>query len=206
MIWVILPFAIIGLVVLVALGYLVWRQRSGAVVDGYRALAARRGWTFSLGPETLEEARPVRLSNPSSPGFSVSLDLDPADPVADFQSQDKTWPQGWLILHHPPVPDTDLDAHRLLTGLGLALDPAELVPQTGPETLSIAATTPPGRRFDIDDLAQVLGTLVSQVGAQKTALIIGPEGTTLRLHAPLRQAHEVELFIDQALAVLRKIG
>ena len=209
-------FALSGATVAVVL-----RQREQARREAFQALAARRGWSFTMTDQKLGRPGVLRLSSRSGPGWTVESRRDAAtgpgtrgsDVMTEFRAEDPRWPEGLLILAPPqgaggapaaadPVrawlAPGDADGMTRLAGT--------LTPQPTDLPVTLLASDPGLPRIDLAELAAALTRWTPQIAGERghPVLMLGPDGLQLRLRHAITAAERMEAFVDLGLEAIRK--
>lgn len=223
MIWLVWALVVIAALAAVALAVAFGRHRQTVRREAFEALAARRGWSFTLTRQSLGRPGTLRLAARHGLDWSILVDRDeedsrrtrPLSRTTRFLAPDCRWDQGLMLivpaemLAHPPEAAQQRDATRhFAQALPADTDPdlcAALQPVQSDGNWVLLASTDPTRRFD---LRQILDAMdhwrESAPGATaRVHLSIGPQGVSVILRHAIARADRMERFVDFGIGIAR---
>ncbi len=188
---------------------LMWiRRRETQQREALSALAARRGLTLQVTPQSLGRPSLMRLSSRGGPEWTVQSrggGAASAPPLLEFAGQEPVWRDGYVFIASEAFLDR---SQRDIVGDGMGADLSGLEPFETDQPLTIYATTSPRLRVDLGDMARLWQQWPDRAPGITAAPIamLGPEGLRLQLRSAVWTADQMEAFIDMALDVGRTIG
>ena len=214
----------LALLTVVGITLILLRKSQEAQREAFEALAARRGWSLQISNQSLGRPALLRLSSRGGAQWTAHMTgttgqfaLGQKPRMTEFTGDEPKWSEGYAFIG--PVPPqsqiTPMTPAQLqvwtrsnIIGDGMGADLSGLEPQAAPDSLTVLATTDPGRRMDLGDLAKVWKSWASfdPTGTDQPIVMLGPDGMRARLRYGARTADQMEQLIDFALTVTRTIG
>lgn len=199
--------------------------------EAFEAMAARRGWSFTLTNQSL--GRPAMLRLASRQGLSwtaqslrhaESASGGPPIRTTEFESAEPRWNDDLLVIGPAIDPAlagmattllAQLDGPMMQRLIGRMIDlsgpEAQLLTRLRPAATDGTALTlssgDPTRRVDLPALVRAIAAWEPRVSgdAGHPVVVLGPQGLRIRLRHGIDRADHMEAFVDYCLGIARSL-
>lgn len=224
MMWLVWTLVVLAAVAAVALAIWTSRRREAVRREAFEAVAARRGWSFTLTRQSLGRPGTMRLAARHGLDWSVLVDRPeesnrrtrPLSRTTRFFAPDCRWDQGLMLImpaealtSPPDAGPRGRDAARQFAhALPADIDPdllAALQPVQTDASWVLLASTDPSRRFDLRPILDAMDQWQADMrpALDPVHVSIGPQGLSVILRHAIARADRMERFVDFGIGIAR---